>query len=104
MGSTGHGYGLVRTAPTGSSTLTNTAGSASNVTLIAANVSRIGAIIYNDSSSALYVKFGATASTSSYTYKVSGGGTLEFPEPVYTGIVDGIWDTATGNARVTEIT
>ena len=88
---------------TATATLANVAGSASNVTLIAANASRKGAVIFNDSSSALYVKLGATASTSSFTYKLFPNETFEMSGIIYTGIIDGIWDSATGNARITEL-
>jgi hypothetical protein len=48
------------------------------------------------------VKFGATATSSSYTVKMASDSYYEFPEPVYTGIVDGIWASANGAARCTE--
>jgi hypothetical protein len=49
----------------------------------------------------LYLKFGATASSSSYTVQIAAGGYFEFPVPVYAGEVDGIWASANGNARLT---
>lgn len=86
-------------------TLANVAGSASSVTVLAANSNRKGAVIHNDSTAILYLKFGATASTTSFTYKLNGGETFETAMPVvYTGIIDGIWASATGAARVTELT
>lgn len=86
-------------------TLTNVAASATSVTLDAANSARLGLTIFNDSTSALYVKLGATASATSFTVKMAGGAYWEMPpSPVYTGVIDGIWVTATGNARVTDIT
>ena len=85
-------------------TLANVASSASNGTLLAANTSRRGAMVHNDSTQVLYLKYGATASTTSYTVKVPADGYFEFPAPTYTGIVDGIWAAANGNARLTEIT
>lgn len=91
------------TFPTATSaSLTNVSSSATNVTLIASNASRKMATIVNDSTATLYVKFGATATTTSYTYKMFPGATLELPIPVYTGIIDGIWDSANGAARTTE--
>jgi hypothetical protein len=60
--------------------------------------------IFNDSTQHLYVKYGATASTSSFTIKIAPGDGYEFPYPIYPGQVDGIWSTANGNARITEIT
>jgi hypothetical protein len=80
---------------------TSVAGSASNVTLLASNAARTGAVINNDSTAILYVKCGATASTTSYTYKLFPDGVCELPFG-YSGIVDGIWASATGNARITE--
>lgn len=85
------------------STLANVAGSASSITILALNAGRLGAAVFNDSSSALYLKFGTTASTSSFTVKIAAGGYFEVPHPCYTGRIDGIWDSATGNARVTEV-
>lgn len=88
-------------------TVSTVAGSASSVTILAANANRKGAIITNDSSAVLYLKFGATASTSSYTVTLAGSGSAPFASyevPFgYIGIIDGIWASATGNARVTEI-
>lgn len=82
---------------------TNVTASASNQTLLAANANRKRVVIYNDSTATLYLKFGTTASTTSYTYKLSGGDTYESPAlPVYTGQIDGIWASATGAARITE--
>lgn len=82
-------------------TLANVASSASSVTLLASNTSRIRATIFNDSTAILYVKEGTTASTSSFTYKLGSSDTLIITD--YNGRIDGIWDSATGNARVTEI-
>jgi hypothetical protein len=87
----------------GTATLANVAGSASSVTLIASNASRKGGTIWNDSTAILYVKFGTTASTTSATVKMVADSYYEIPYG-YTGIVTGIWASATGSARVTELT
>ena len=84
--------------------VTQVSSSASSVTLKASNANRLGLTIQNDSTAVLYVKFGATASASSYTVKMVAGAYYEAPAPVYTGIVDGIWASATGNAYITELT
>lgn len=98
----------VETVPVVSSTATlaNVAASASSVTLQASNVNRLGLIIVNDSTVNLYVKFGSSASATSFTYKLGAGGILEIgPTGIrYTNIVTGIWDSATGSARMTELT
>jgi hypothetical protein len=86
-------------------TLSNVASSATNVTLLASNTSRKAAYIYNDSTEILYVKFGTTASSSSYTVQLGVGEYYELPAyPIYTGIIDGIWASANGSARITELT
>lgn len=96
------------TTPT--ATLTNVVASATSVTLQAANTSRKGLVVVNDSTGAdLYVKLGATASVTSYTYFLPRGingqlSILELPPICFTGVVDGIWSSASGNARVTELT
>lgn len=91
----------------GSSTasLSSVASSATSVQLLAANSSRRRTMIVNDSASAtLYVKFGTTASSSDYTFKLNPGDMYESPtQPVYTGRIDGIWSAAVGNARITEM-
>lgn len=91
-------------ATASSGTITSVASSVSSVTLLALNTSRLGASIYNDSLQTLYLKLGATASAASFTVKISSNGYYELPTPVYTGIIDGIWDVASGNARITELT
>lgn len=84
--------------------VTSIADSATNVTLLAANQNRKLVTIFNDSTAVLYVKFGATASTTSYTVQIGVGQYFEAPAPVYTGVIDGIWasDPGTGAARITE--
>jgi hypothetical protein len=87
-----------------SATVTQKASSATSITLCASNGSRKGLYIFNASTQILYVKLGATASTTSYTVQIAAGGYWEQPSrPVYTGIVDGIWASANGNAYVTEV-
>lgn len=95
---------LVKEAVATAAALTNVASSATNVTLLASNASRRRAMIFNDSTKNLYVKFGTTASTTSFTILMQNQSYYEVPEPVYTGQIDGIWSAANGAARVTEIT
>lgn len=84
-------------------TITNVASSASSVSLLASNTARRGVTLYNDTDKACYVKFGATASTTSFTVKLQPNAYYEMPEPIYTGAIDGIWDSApTGSMRITE--
>lgn len=92
---------VITKAPT--SATTSVAASATNVTLLASNNARAGATIYNDSTAILYVKLGATASTTSFAVALQSQEYYEVPFG-YTGIIDGIWASATGNARITELT
>lgn len=77
---------------------------ATSTTLLDANASRKGWAVYNDSTSACYMKLGATASTTSFTVKIEAYGYYEqMGHGVYTGQVHAIWATnSTGAARVTE--
>lgn len=84
-------------------TQTSVASSASNVTLLAASTSRLGATLYNDSTQVCYVRLAATATSSNFTVKMQPDAYYEVPFG-YTGIIDGIWASANGNMRVTQIT
>lgn len=85
-----------------SATLANVSSSASSTSLFAANGAAKGRSVTNDSTAVLYLKYGTTASTTSYTVQIPAGGYFEFPPPFYGGAVDGIWATATGSARTSE--
>ena len=86
------------------SDVTSVDSSTESVILLAANSSRKMAMIFNDSTQNLFIKFGTTASTTNFTVKLSAGSYFEFPFPIYRGRVDGIWTSANGAARVTELT
>jgi hypothetical protein len=87
-----------------SAALANVPSSATNTTLFASFTGNFlyGRAVFNDSTAVLYLKFGATASATSYTVQVAAGGYYEFPQPLYAGQVDGIWASANGNARTTQ--
>lgn len=70
-------------------------------TLLAANSSRKGVSIWNNSTATLYVELGATASSTVYTVKLDAGGYYETPYG-YTGAIAGSWSAANGNALVRE--
>lgn len=84
-------------------TLSNVSTSTTNATVLAANALRIGATIFNESAQAMYVKLGTTASSSSYTINMASNSYYEVPSG-YTGRIDGVLASATGTARVTELT
>lgn len=103
--------GTVRNNPVTASTptLTNVASSATSVTLLAANSDRKTVVIVNDSTATLYVKFDASAaSTTSYTLKLPPSvnnipAFTTFSGSDYVGEIRGIWSSANGFARITEV-
>lgn len=100
---------VTRLPTAGTATLSNVVGANADTALLAANAARKQAIIVNDSDAALYVKLGTGASLTSYSFFLPAQANgqkaqLELPLPVYTGAINGIWASATGNARVTELT
>jgi len=84
--------------------LTTVAASVVSVLFLASNVARRQAGIVNDSSKTLYLAFAATASTTAFTKLLGAGAQYETPLDGYTGAISGIWSSASGNARITEIT
>ena len=76
--------------------------SITSVTLIAANSARREVIIRNDTNNTLYIAHGGTATLSS-AVKLKKGDT--YIEDKYTGVISGIWDSASGggNAQITEV-
>lgn len=102
--------GSFSAAVAGTSVLSNVSESLASVTLLASNASRLAFEIDNDSDGVLLVKFGATASATSYSYEVMPRD--KFSTAIlgvnYTGRIDGIWRTTPGTsghtaARVTEL-
>jgi hypothetical protein len=91
-------------AKAGTGTQSSVAGSASSVTILAANANRLSYGVFNDSTAILYILNAAgTASTSVFSAQVFPNSYYEPPANVdYTGIVKGIWASATGSGRVTE--
>lgn len=70
--------------------------------LLAANGGRKGAAIYNDSTATLYVKLGDNATADDWTVELNQNDYYELPAG-YSGIVTAIASSATGQARVTEL-
>lgn len=89
------------------STLTSVVASGSSQMVLASNSSRLGAIItYVDTAGTiLYIKYGATASATSFTVPLFPGGVHVVPSPVYTGEIDVISSgSPSGHVYVTELT
>jgi hypothetical protein len=100
---TGSGTFTTKEVRAATSAVTSTATSNVSATILASNANRLGATIYNDSLVDMYVKFGATASATSFTVKMAAASYFETPF-AWTGIIDAILASSTGNARVTELT
>jgi len=86
-----------------SAVLTSVAGSAVSVVLLAANAARRQWMIVNDSTKTLKVAFAATASATAFSILLGAGAAYESSRDSYTGVIAGIWASANGNARMTEI-
>ncbi len=93
---------LIETTLGGTAVRSDVASSATSVTIIAANESRIAVHIINDGVQNLFIKFGATASLTDFTHIIPAGLSRTIND--YSGIIDGIWNNANGTARITEIT
>lgn len=86
------------------STITRISISASNVTLLAANSARNLVILVNDTKRDCFVKYGAVATSTNFTIKMEPDDTHIISDPIYTGIIDAIWASASGGGamQVTE--
>lgn len=91
------------TSPT--ATLTNLASSATSAQALASTAGRRGCMMFNDDANAVLIKFGTTASATSYTVKIPADSYWEMPAPIYTGRIDAIWlADGSGSLRITELT
>lgn len=84
--------------------LTSVAASAVSVSLLAANADRRRVVIHNDGNKTLFVAFAATASVTAFTIVLAAGQVYDGRLNDYTGAISGIWSSANGSARITEIT
>ena len=80
----------------------NVTAATSTTELLGATPNRTGATFFNDSNSILYLKLGTGAALTSYTVRLMARDYYELPYN-YTGSVHGIWATANGFCRVTEL-
>jgi|OM-RGC.v1.028699506 hypothetical protein len=92
-----------RPAPSTAGAGSSVNSSTNAVTLLLANPARLGATVYNESTAVLYLKLGAGAAVGSYTTQVQAGAYYEVPGN-YCGVITGVWASANGVARVTELT
>ena len=89
--------------PSTTANITNVASSVTNVSLLASNANRLGALITNDGTAVLYIALGSAASATNYTYRVTATSQVVI-DGNYTGAINGIWTVANGSARITELT
>jgi hypothetical protein len=87
-----------------SSTVTTVNASASDTTLLASNANRKGFIIFNNSTAILYILLtSGTSSSTNFSILLNQNESLIIDNTcLYTGIVKGIWASATGDCKVTE--
>src|SRR6185312_10670633 len=87
-------------------TASQTAGATTAQHLLSSNAARVGATIWNQSGSALYLGFtsGVTAGTTGNASWVIQPGSVWTMPIAYTGDIYGIWDQAEGQANVAEFT
>lgn len=86
-----------------SSTISRVANNVSSQTLLNLNANRKAVFLFNDSTSTnCYVKFGATASLTSFTIKMFSTDTYIMDPPTYVGVIDYICDAASGSMEVNE--
>jgi hypothetical protein len=84
--------------------LTDLASSTSSAQLLAANAARKGLTLYNTDANGVYVKYGTTASATSFTVLIPTSGYWEMPVPIYTGRLDAIWiANGSGSLYATEL-
>jgi len=83
-------------------TLTSVASATSSTTLLVSNTARVSATFYNESTSKLYLALNATASLTAYSVQIMPNSYFELPID-YTGAISGIWMSANGFVRITEL-
>lgn len=91
------------TVPT--STITTLASSATSAQLLASTVGRRGLMLTNTDANGVYVKFGTTASATSFSVFIPAGAFYVMDPPIYTGRIDAIWVAdGAGSLIATELT
>lgn len=100
--------GTAISSDSATSTQSNVSAAAADTSVLAANANRRpGSTVANDSTSVMYVLLGSgVASATNFTAAIDGKttvpGVLTLPDG-YKGAVRAFWTTATGSARVTEL-
>jgi hypothetical protein len=96
---------VTRPVRSATATVSSVTAAATSTQLLAANTTRVGVQVFNDSTADMNLKYGTAASSTSFTVKLPPAGYWEMPPGVvYTGIIHGIWVAANGAGRITELT
>lgn len=97
------GSPIPTSVPTRTPTTTSVLGSASSVTILAANANRKGISIANDSTAILRLSFSSPATSSNAFIVMQPGSFLLLDQQlIVTNAIYGIWASTTGTAQVTE--
>lgn len=94
---------MVQLMKAGIATHSNVSGANASTLLLAAAPARKGVSIWNDSAAILYLKYATGASATSCFVKLIADAYWEMPV-IWTGVVYGFWASATGAARIVELT
>jgi hypothetical protein len=92
---------LVAERGASSATLANVAEANASTQLAASSTTRRRFIVHNDTANILYLKFGSSASATSYTRKLAAAEHYEMDLPHYTGAIHGFSPGTGGTWRVT---
>ncbi len=85
--------------------ITRVTASTSSVLIKAANTNRLELILFNDSNKDAFVKYGTTATSTSFTALMPPSSHYFIDLARYTGRVDAIWKTGVSGAmQITELT
>jgi hypothetical protein len=76
-------------------------GSGASQVLAYSDRNRLGMMVFNHSSNAVFLKLGNAASVVDFTVKLSSGSYYELPLPIHTGSVTAIMDASGGHMMVT---
>ena len=79
--------------------VTNTTG-----VMLAANAARREVYIEHEGTGTVYAAFAATATTTAYTFRISGNNSVRLTLNGYTGVISVIRNAGSSTLRVTEVT
>lgn len=87
------------------SVVTSITASVSNTPIVAVSTTRLGVMIYNDSTATMYLRYGNGAPTvSDYSAQLQPGALFIVPDRSARLEMRAIWSAANGAAKVTEVT